>query len=261
MSTLLLTFLRPGGRSAVNAFSLSRLSSSSACRVYARQSSVAVVSSMSATAYHVHHRHGSITTRLHSTTESTSDEITTIEAQITAKGNEIRTLKDDGISKADLAPHVEELLALKAKLAEHTGGGATKEDKPNKKAETTPPKTKTPPKKDESEMSINELRESRLSKAASMRESGVEPYAYVYKPNRTASQLMKEYEGKLEPGEEDECDNAEIAVAGRIMARRVFGKLAFYTLQDETGVIQLQFDKKRLGEKDADSFKVSLALR
>ena len=56
---------------------------------------------------------------------------------------------------------------------------------------------------------------------------------------------------KLEEG------GTEISVAGRIMARRVFGKLAFYTLQDETGVIQLQFDKKRLGERDDSSFEVS----
>jgi lysyl-tRNA synthetase class 2 len=77
----------------------------------------------------------------------------------------------------------------------------------------------------------------------------------VYDPNRTAAQLANEYDGKLEPGEEDVDAAEEIAVAGRIMARRVFGKLAFYTLQDETGTIQLQFDKKRLGERDADSFK------
>jgi lysyl-tRNA synthetase class II len=40
-----------------------------------------------------------------------------------------------------------------------------------------------------------------------------------------------------------------VAVAGRIMARRVFGKLAFFTLQDNTGVIQLYIDKGRLGEE------------
>lgn len=33
----------------------------------------------------------------------------------------------------------------------------------------------------------------------------------------------------LEPGQEDEA--ADVSVAGRIMARRVFGKLAFFTLQ------------------------------
>jgi len=62
------------------------------------------------------------------------------------------------------------------------------------------------------------------------------------------------YEGKLADGEEDE--SADVAVAGRIMTRRVFGKLAFFTLQDESGTIQLQFDKTRLDE----SFKVRIKL-
>ena len=43
-----------------------------------------------------------------------------------------------------------------------------------------------------------------------------------------------------------------MAVAGRIMAKRVFGKLAFFTLQDESGTIQLHLEKNRLG----DTFKV-----
>ena len=192
-------------------------------------------------------------TRLFSTVESTSEPeaIASVEAQIAAKGNEIRTLKEGGISKDDLAPHVAELLALKAVLVDLTGEAPA--PAPAKKAPKNKPK-KQPAKKDESEMSVNELRESRLGKVQAMRDAGAEPYAYVYDPNRTASQLSKEYEGRLEPGQEDEeCE--EIAVAGRIMARRVFGKLAFYTLQDETGTIQLQFDKKRLRERDEDSFK------
>jgi len=36
----------------------------------------------------------------------------------------------------------------------------------------------------------------------------------------------------------------EVAIAGRILVRRVFGKLAFFSLQDETGTIQLYLDKK-----------------
>jgi len=149
---------------------------------------------------------------------------------------------------------------LKAKLAE-LNGEVPAPPPPKKEKKKNPPKKKqNNAKKDESEMSINELRDSRLGKATSMRDAGAEPYAYVYDPNRTASQLAAEYNDKLEPGEEDAdgehttCEG-EIAVAGRIMARRVFGKLAFYTLQDETGTIQLQFDKKRLGERDPESFK------
>lgn len=41
----------------------------------------------------------------------------------------------------------------------------------------------------------------------------------------------------------------EVSIAGRIMIRRVFGKLAFFTLQDETGLIQLYIEKGRLGDQ------------
>ncbi|KAL9180395.1 hypothetical protein ACHAXT_008365 [Thalassiosira profunda] len=248
-STLLLAILRPATRTA--AFSFSRPSSYAAQRSLASHPAQLPWPCLSYAS----------PTRLFSTAEkpaATSEDIAAVEAQIATKGSEIRALKDDGIAKPELAPHVEELLALKAKLAALTGEPAAAPPKKEKKKQ--PPKKKQPAKKDESEMSINELRESRLGKVNAMRDAGAEPYAYVYDPNRTASQLAKEYEGKLEPGEEDvdgehTSVEGEIAVAGRIMARRVFGKLAFYTLQDETGTIQLQFDKKRLGERDAESFK------
>jgi len=42
-----------------------------------------------------------------------------------------------------------------------------------------------------------------------------------------------------------EWRSLEVAIAGRILVRRVFGKLAFFSLQDETGTIQLYLDKKR----------------
>ena len=55
--------------------------------------------------------------RFMSTTASLTDEQKLeLEDKIKQKGDEIRTLKDDGISKDDLKPHVAELLELKAQL-------------------------------------------------------------------------------------------------------------------------------------------------
>merc|ERR1711937_355626 len=77
----------------------------------------------------------------------------------------------------------------------------------------------------------------------------VEPFEYTFDVTTSTTQLAADYKDKLEPGEEDE--GSDVSIAGRIMTRRVFGKLAFFTMQDENGIIQLQFDKKRLG----DTFK------
>ena len=167
-----------------------------------------------------------------------------IEAQIKKKGDEIRQMKADGIDKETLAPHVAELISLKSKIV------PPEEPKKEKEAKKSNPKQKKQQPKKETDMTESELRAARLQKAEAMREAGVEPYEYTYDPTHNAMELQTLYEGKLEGGEEDE--ESDVAVAGRIMAKRVFGKLAFFTLQDESGTIQLHLEKNRLG----DTFKV-----
>mmetsp|Transcript_27621 Transcript_27621/g.41802 ORF Transcript_27621/g.41802 Transcript_27621/m.41802 type:complete len:634 (+) Transcript_27621:309-2210(+) len=179
--------------------------------------------------------------KLHMST--TSESVREMERQVKEKGDQIRQLKAGGISKADLAPHIVELKALKAKLT-----GESEAPKKTSKNENGSKQKKSQKKEPES-MSEAELRQARLDKVKSMRDASVEPFEYSFKVTKTAMQLTSEYDGRLGDGEEDE--EADVSVAGRIMTRRVFGKLAFFTLQDESGTIQLQMDKGRLG----DSFK------
>lgn len=177
---------------------------------------------------------------------STDADTADIEEKIKAKGDEIRRMKADGVDKVVLAPHVEELLALKAQLGSTVeSNDKTKNNSPKIEQKETVQKVA----KKEADMSDSELRQARLAKVELMRKEGVEPYAYSYNPTHTAQELQNLYEGKLEGGEEDEAAN--VAVAGRIMAKRIFGKLSFFTLQDESGTIQLQLEKSRLG----DTFK------
>jgi hypothetical protein len=79
-----------------------------------------------------------------------------------------------------------------------------------------------------------------------MKGNGVVPYAYSYDINTTVSELRTKY-SSLPCGEEDA--SVEVSLAGRIMVRRFFGKLAFFALQDETDTIQLYVDKGRLGKQ------------
>ena len=93
---------------------------------------------------------------------------------------------------------------------------------------------------------MSELRETRLGKAASLRNVGKDPYAVDFQPTHQTSQLQKEH-FDLPKGEER---NVKVAVAGRVVARRVMGKLAFFTLSDESGSIQLFLEKSTLEEFD-----------
>ncbi|MEN9236380.1 MAG: lysine--tRNA ligase, partial [Gloeomargarita sp. GMQP_bins_25] len=87
-----------------------------------------------------------------------------------------------------------------------------------------------------------ELRQQRLEKAHQWRQVGVNPYPYRYDRTHSSAALQETYRD-LSPGAEVAVT---VRVAGRIRARRVFGKLAFFTLQDEQGTIQLYLEKQRI---------------
>lgn len=90
--------------------------------------------------------------------------------------------------------------------------------------------------------SLDEIRAARLEKIEQMKQVGVTPYAYRWESTHHAQPLQEQYKD-LPNGEELDVI---VAIAGRIMARRVFGKLAFFTLQDETGTLQLYLEKARI---------------
>ncbi|BAY27096.1 lysyl-tRNA synthetase [Calothrix sp. NIES-2100] len=103
-------------------------------------------------------------------------------------------------------------------------------------------------------MSEEDIRAARLEKVDQLKQLGMNPYAYRWESTHHAAQLQEKF-ADLPSGEEVDL---EVAIAGRILARRVFGKLAFFTLQDETGTIQLYLEKNRIQESmadiDADAF-------
>lgn len=104
-------------------------------------------------------------------------------------------------------------------------------------------------------MASEDLRATRIEKLDQLRSIGMNPFAYQWKSTHSMADLQAKYVD-LPNGEENEV---EVAVAGRIMTRRVFGKLAFFTLQDETGTIQLYLDKKRIQEFMGDRFPEAFA--
>lgn len=92
-------------------------------------------------------------------------------------------------------------------------------------------------------MSIRELSEQEVIRRNSlkrMRELGIEPYpAAEFVTTHTTTTLKKEFKP-----EEDNLP--EVTVAGRIMSRRIMGKASFAELQDESGKIQLYFNRDEI---------------
>ena len=99
-----------------------------------------------------------------------------------------------------------------------------------------------------------EIRSLRAAKADTLRSSGQDPYAYSFERTHTAAELLKQYEtlpaGETAPGTEEQ----PVAVAGRVLARRVMGKLAFLKLADDSGEVQLYVDRSALDERREGAF-------
>ena len=79
-------------------------------------------------------------------------------------------------------------------------------------------------------------------KPAAWRPSAWLPYALGFAPSHRTAELQQAH-ADLPNGEERAVS---VAVAGRVMTRRVMGKLAFFTIADETGPIQLFIEKAAL---------------
>lgn len=105
-----------------------------------------------------------------------------------------------------------------------------------------------PSKASKSTSTLEEIRTTRIEKVEQLKRLNLVPYAYKWKSTNTAADLQDKYID-LKDGEEIDL---EVAIAGRIIARRVFGKLAFFKLQDETGTIQLYLDKEQIQSSMSD---------
>ena len=98
----------------------------------------------------------------------------------------------------------------------------------------------------------NQLIAERREKLAAIRRAGV-AFPNDFKPDRHAADLQHQY-GSL-PNEELEPMGVQVAVAGRMMLKRVMGKASFATLQDGSGRIQLFISKDGTGDAVYDQFK------
>ena len=90
----------------------------------------------------------------------------------------------------------------------------------------------------------NELK-TRREKLALLREQGV-PFPNDFRRDHTSDLLHADFDAK--ENEELEALNIEVAVAGRMMTRRIMGKASFVTLQDVGGRIQLYVARDDLPE-------------
>ena len=98
----------------------------------------------------------------------------------------------------------------------------------------------------------NQILEERRAKLRALREAGT-AFPNDFSRTHLAADLHQACAGK--DNAELEAAPARVAVAGRMMLKRVMGKASFATLQDMSARIQLYITRDALGEADYDAFK------
>jgi len=86
---------------------------------------------------------------------------------------------------------------------------------------------------------LSEFREARLSKARILISKGFSAYSENFKVTHSTKYLNDKF-SYLKNGEEFDL---KVAIAGRVLARRVMGKIAFFSISDQEGSIQLYLEK------------------
>ena len=74
--------------------------------------------------------------------------------------------------------------------------------------------------------------QNRLEKLKSLRQRGIDPYPNDFKPACALLECIEKY-GNL-PDDDLEKADGEVAIAGRIVAKRDFGKATFAHIQDRS---------------------------
>ncbi len=81
---------------------------------------------------------------------------------------------------------------------------------------------------------LNDYRDERLRKLGQIRELGINPYPAKSHRNTKIATILDHFTEK---------DGQEVCIAGRIVAIRAFGKIAFVKLRDYTGEVQIFMEK------------------
>ncbi|MBC1650452.1 lysine--tRNA ligase [Listeria booriae] len=95
----------------------------------------------------------------------------------------------------------------------------------------------------------------RREKLDTLRAEGIDPFGAKFVRTISPEEIVSQYEGETK--EELEEAAIEVSVAGRIMTKRVKGKVGFTHIQDRFHQVQIYIRKDGVGEEAYDLFKLA----
>jgi len=105
------------------------------------------------------------------------------------------------------------------------------------------------------ETDLSEVERQRRLKLQALRERGIDPFARAFSRTHSARAAIADFESRAAGHPNRAAGSPAVRLAGRLMSRRVMGKMAFAHLQDSSGLIQIQARMDRLGKEDYHLFE------
>lgn len=103
--------------------------------------------------------------------------------------------------------------------------------------------------------SMGEQQVVRMEKAKKLKEKGIEPFGKRYDVENKICDLIQQFKDTDKEILHDL--NYHVKIAGRLMAKRDKGKIAFINVEDRDGNIQVYIKKDIIGEESFEIFKLS----
>ncbi len=94
----------------------------------------------------------------------------------------------------------------------------------------------------------NQYEKLRIQKANELREAGVNPYGTGFKKEIANKEFLEKY-SYVKDLEEKKDISQKVSLIGRIKFLRLMGKAAFAKIEDDTGIVQIYFNKDALGDE------------
>jgi len=99
------------------------------------------------------------------------------------------------------------------------------------------------------EPSLSEQHEIRLQKLEELEEMGINPYPYDFEVTHSSKKIL-DTPGLVKEDDQGDEEAVQVAIAGRIMTRRIMGKSTFFNLQDSAGTIQVYIRRDDIGSEE-----------
>lgn len=96
---------------------------------------------------------------------------------------------------------------------------------------------------------LKDFRDERLRKLQDLKDLGFNPYPADSHRTHTAGVIISDF---------DQLENQTVTVAGRIVAIRKFGKLAFIVVKDFSGQVQLYLNEAEIAPRDVASSRLGI---